>query len=132
MSPVQAYSVLIADDESGSREGIDEYLRRSGFRTFVADDGTGALEIARREVIHLGIFDVQMPTLGGFDVARTIRDEGKSLPVIFISADGSVEMRTRALGMGGFEFVAKPIELDLFRVAVEAALVRFYGNPGRR
>jgi len=120
------FAALVADDESGYREGIEEFLRRRGFRTVAAEDGATALRIVRREVIHLSVLDVHMPSLGGLEVLRTLRREGWVVPVILMSGDPSPDLERRTIEAGGFTFVRKPIEFDSFRGAIQRLLDTFY------
>lgn len=120
------FSVLVADDESGYREGIEEYLRRRGYRTLVAEDGAQALRIVRREVVHLSVLDVHMPTLGGLEVLRVLRREGWIVPVILMSGDASPDLERRAIEAGGYHLVRKPIVFDDFRRRIEQLFDAFY------
>ena len=67
-------SLLITDDDRDFRETLSEVFDRRGFRTLLASDGEQALDIARRETVHLLLTDMHMPRLTGLETIRRIRD----------------------------------------------------------
>ena len=77
--------VLVADDDPDIRQLVRLRLERSGYDVVSAEDGVAALELARDRSPDLAILDVSMPHMNGLDVARTLRQENATLPVILLT-----------------------------------------------
>lgn len=78
-------NILVAEDEENIRELIREHLKSENYNVYCASNGKEALEIMRRTKIDLGLFDVIMPYLDGFNLLRKVR-ETSNMPVIFLTA----------------------------------------------
>ncbi|MDK1031601.1 MAG: response regulator [Planctomycetia bacterium] len=82
----KTYSILIADDDDAWRETLGEVLDNEGFRTHLASCGEEAIEIVRRESLHLAMLDLHMPRLDGMATLRAIRKINRPLPCILVTA----------------------------------------------
>jgi DNA-binding response OmpR family regulator len=102
-----AIRVLIAEDEASIRELLGHHLERDGFRCQYAADGQSALRGARggAEVV---ILDVGLPGVDGFEVLRILRREGKTVPVVMLTARAEEIDRIIGLESGADDYVAKP------------------------
>jgi CheY-like chemotaxis protein len=125
---VSRYSVLIADDDRGHREAIADALRDRGLRAHAAESGDRAIDIVRRQVIHVGILDIHMPGLTGIETCRRLREITATLPLILMSAEAS--MRLDALSAGASSFLAKPLSLRQLLGAVADLLKTHYDVTG--
>lgn len=126
-SKQQPLRILLAEDNADLRSALKELLRREGFVVFEAATGLAALEIIRRERVTFSIMDVDMPGLTGFEVLKIVRTQlGGALPCIFMSGDGSRERQMKALEVGAFSLLEKPIVPDLLRFWLAA-----HGRPLR-
>src|SRR5882672_6103227 len=111
--------ILVADDERSIRLTLETGLTLNGFRVTCARTGREAVEAARSLRFDAVISDVLMPDGDGLDVVRELRTVSPGVPIILITAQGSVELAVRAVSEGASDFIAKP-----FEIASLAALVR--------
>ena len=111
--------ILVADDERSIRLTLETGLTLNGFRVTCARTGREAVEAAKASHFDAVISDVLMPDGDGLDVVRDLRTVSPGVPIILITAQGSVELAVRAVSEGASDFIAKP-----FEIAALAALVR--------
>ena len=121
-SPVAANDVLIVDDEEDIRELLELSLLRMG----LGADSAGSIAEARPLIengrYRLCLTDMRLPDGDGLDLVEYIQRNRPNLPVAVITAYGSIETAIRALKLGAFDFVTKPIELQTLRGLVQNAL----------
>jgi two-component system alkaline phosphatase synthesis response regulator PhoP len=112
--------VLIVEDNATIADGIRMNLALEGYLVEVALTGERGLTQARRWDPHLMILDLMLPGLDGYTVLRTLREEGRELPVLILSARGAETDRLRGFRLGADDYVVKPFSLPelLARVAV--------------
>lgn len=117
-------SILIVDDEPNSLFGISEVLAEEGFYPITASNGKEALEKLQKNLIDLVITDERMPDISGMDLLSEIKKIDTNIPVIIITAFGSVSMAVEALKKGAFYFFEKPIfnNLERFFTIIRQAL----------
>jgi len=120
-------TVLIVEDDPSISLGLRINLEAEGYRVLSADDGEKGLAAARSERPDLIILDVMLPELNGFEVLRTLRREGHSMPIIILSARTGEMDKVTGLELGAEDYVAKPFSLAELLARVRAALRR--GNP---
>lgn len=104
------YNILICDDEADIRRALDIYLSSAGYRVFQAANGREALDIVRREAIHLALMDVMMPEMDGIAATRRIREERHNLPIILLTAKGESADKVQGLDVGADDYVTKPFD----------------------
>ena len=114
--------VLIVDDEPDLLELISLTLSRMGFRTRTAPDLESARRLLKGETFNLCLTDMRLPDGDGLDLVAWIQENRPALPVAVITAHGNVESAVRALKLGAFDFVSKPLDLGLLRKLVGSAL----------
>ena len=119
-----APSILVVDDEPNSLFGICQVLSDEGFQTIPANNGKEALEKLRTHAISLIITDERMPDLTGMELLLEVRKTHPHIPLILITAYGSVLMAVEALRRGAFYFFEKPIfdKLERFFIIIRQAL----------
>jgi two-component system NtrC family response regulator len=117
-------SILVVDDEPNSLFGICQVLTDEGFHTLSAENGNKALEILKTELVNCIVTDVKMPDLTGMELLSEIKKNYPQIPVILITAYGSVTMAVEALKKGAFYFFEKPIfdKLERFFIIIRQAL----------
>jgi DNA-binding NtrC family response regulator len=116
--------VLIVDDDAASRELLEVRLRALKCEVAMAGDGREALAAIRREMPALVLLDLQMPRMGGLELLRTLRRDGVDLPVIVITAHGSIESAVEAMKEGAYDFILKPFDPKHLEIVVRKALER--------
>jgi len=109
-SPPEA-RLLVVEDEPNIRELLATSLRFAGFEVHVAADGATALKQASTHHPDLVVLDVMLPDMDGFTVTRKLRESGRILPIVFVTARDSVEDKVKGLTVGGDDYVTKPFSL---------------------
>jgi two-component system OmpR family response regulator len=122
--------VLIVDDDPRISELLVTTLRFAGFATAVAVTGGDALRQLGAFEPHLVVLDVMLPDIGGFDVARRLRRDGHTLPVLFLTARDTTEDKVAGLLLGGDDYVTKPFSVAEVIARVHAALRRTRAGAG--
>jgi DNA-binding NtrC family response regulator len=113
--------VLIADDELNMRRVLEAILRREGYDVVTAANGLEALAGMNRDV-HTVITDLKMPGLDGMGLLRKLSADYPDVPVVMITAHGSVENAVEAVKLGAFDYLEKPFEQEQIRQVVSKAL----------
>ena len=113
--------VLIADDEINIRRVLEAILRRDGYDVVTAANGNEALTGMRRGV-NTVITDLKMPGLDGMGLLKRLSAEYPDVPVIMITAHGSVESAVEAVKLGAFDYVEKPFDQEQIRQIVAKAM----------
>ena len=116
-------TILIADDERNIRTTLRTTLELEGYQVVEAENGRQALEALGGGDLDLAILDLQMPVLDGLETLREIRGRNYDLPVMILTAHGSIEKAVDAVRFGAFDFIEKPFHperlLELVKRAVE-------------
>ena len=115
-------AVLIVDDEPDLAELLSLTLRRMNLRTRTAPDVVTAQRLLRGEPFDLCLTDMRLPDGNGLDLVAWIQENRSQLPVAVITAHGNVESAVRALKLGAFDFVSKPLDLGALRKLVDSAI----------
>jgi DNA-binding NtrC family response regulator len=113
--------ILVADDERSIRMMLETGLTLNGFRVTLARTGQEALAVVAREEVDAVLSDVYMPDGGGLDVVRELRAARPNIPIVLMTAQGSVEAAVEAVATGASDFIGKPFEIT----AVVALLRRY-------
>lgn len=122
-------SILITDDDRGLRETLQGVFEPRGFRTLLAADGQEALDIVRREEVHLLLLDMHMPRLTGLEVIRLVKQIRALLPCILMSADADETLVRQALSLRAFSVLTKPVTQRVVTTTVTLALRQAYNWP---
>jgi len=115
-------TILIADDEKNIRATLVRSLRLEGYATAEAENGAQALERIESGDIDLLVLDLQMPVKDGLQVLDALSRSGPRLPVVVLTAHGSIEKAVRAVRLGAFDFIEKPPAVERILLAVSNAL----------
>lgn len=118
------FKVLVIDDEPILRESLDVALTGLGHEVFTARTGEEGLDLFEKETPDLILLDHWLPGMNGDEVLRKIRERDSEIPVIVMTAQGSIEMAVSSMKMGAFDFLVKPFNLDQIEALVQKALDR--------
>jgi two-component system, NtrC family, response regulator PilR len=114
--------VLVVDDEPDLLELVGLTLSRMNLRTRTASDLNGARRLLKSERFDLCLTDMRLPDGDGLDLVAWIQEHRAAVPVAVITAHGNVESAVRALKLGAFDFVSKPLDLGVLRKLVGSAI----------
>jgi two-component system alkaline phosphatase synthesis response regulator PhoP len=116
--------LLLVEDEPGLQLALSDRLVSEGYRVETAGDGNAAIERATTEPFDVIILDVMLPGRDGFDVARTVRQQGVQTPILMLTARGQVVDRVVGLKLGADDYLTKPFETIELLARLEALLRR--------
>lgn len=122
------YNILVCDDDKEIVDAIEIYLMQEGFHVLKAYNGLEALEILKKEEVHLLILDLMMPEMDGIHAIMKIREES-SIPIIILSAKTQDNDKVLGLNLGADDYVAKPFN-PLELIARVKSQIRRYTNFG--
>ncbi len=116
--------ILVVEDELKTGNYLQQGLTEAGFVVDLARNGVDGLHQARTESYDLVILDVMLPGLDGWGVLRAMREEGRSMPVLFLTAKGQVEDRVKGLEQGADDYLVKPFAFAELLARVRTLLRR--------
>ena len=119
--------LLIIEDDDKIAEFISDGFRQSGFNVMREVDGESGLAAAEQGEFDAAVVDIMLPRLDGLEVIRRLRRKGNALPIIVLSARGSVDAKIAGLEAGGDDYLAKPFSIAELIARVQA-LVRRAGR----
>ena len=114
-------SILLADDERGTREVLAKFLRMQ-YDVTLAEDGGIALNLLERNNYDLVLTDIRMPGADGLAVLHKTLEKDPAPPCILFTAYGSIETAVDAMRKGAFDFVTKPVNFDQLEIVIARAL----------
>lgn len=117
-------TVLVVDDEESMRYFLEKTLAREGYRVVAAPDGPSALSEARSQPPDVALLDVRMPGMDGVTLMRALHATQPDLPVVLMTAFGSVQSALQAMKQGASDYVTKPFRVDAIRTTVARTLER--------
>ncbi|HMO25856.1 MAG TPA: response regulator [Tepidisphaeraceae bacterium] len=123
--------VLLADDEERWHQTARGLLEPQGVQTVSARSGREALDILRREAIHVAVLDYRMPQIGGLQVIRLLREQRSRSPVppaILLADDLNPQVMHEALGASIFSVLGKPVDLNVLLGTLARVLQRHYSG----
>ncbi|HJT22574.1 MAG TPA: sigma-54 dependent transcriptional regulator [Nitrospira sp.] len=118
--------ILIVDDDPDIAMMLEDRLQASEYHTVTAQDGVQALELVEQEAPNLMLLDLDMPRLTGLDVLKRLPKvrPSEDLPVIVMTAHGSIEAAVEAMKDGAYDFLTKPLDKDHLLLVIAKALER--------
>jgi len=114
--------ILIVDDEPSIRMVLRAHLTRSGYHVTATENGAEAIAMLRNEDYHLVVSDLKMPVIGGMELLNHCNETYPGLPVILITAHGTVDSAVEAIKKGAQDYVTKPFDSDELMPIIEKAL----------
>ena len=116
--------LLLIEDDAILRIGLQRQLQADGYRVDVAADGEDGLFQAREYPVDLAIVDLGLPKLSGLAVVQTLRADGRTLPILILTARGSWQDKVKGLEAGADDYLVKPFEYPELAARVKALLRR--------
>jgi len=105
-------SILIVDDEAGVRAALSGVLRDEGYSVDAVDSGEACLDRVVRTAYDVILLDIWLPGIDGLATLARLRERHVDVPIVMISGHGNIESAVRAIKMGAFDFVEKPLSLE--------------------
>jgi two-component system NtrC family response regulator len=115
-------AILVVDDEKNYTAVLSAVLEEDGFETFMANSGAQALEVLGREEISLVISDMKMPIMDGLTLLEKIKKRIPDMPVIIMTAHGTVDKAVEAMQKGAYTFILKPFDNERLVMYANKAL----------
>jgi DNA-binding NtrC family response regulator len=113
--------VLIVEDEENERTGLAELVSAWGYRAETAKDGAEGLEKGSSWAPSLVVTDLKMPRMGGLELLERIADDSKTIAVIVVTAQGTIDSAVQAMRMGAYDYITKPIDTGRLRTILQNA-----------
>ncbi len=120
--------VLIVEDEPSLNKIMVKKLRSSGFSVDSCFNGSDALEYISMGNYDIVLLDIMIPEPNGVEVLKIVRNDGNNVPIILITAMGSVDNRIKGLNFGADDYISKPFNFDELEARMYAVLRRQSGN----
>src|ERR1700727_1489657 len=115
-------AILIVEDEAKMRRLLELNLGDDGFTTFSAGDAETGLKLLREHAIDLIVTDLKLPGMNGLEFLQTVKRQNAALPVVVMTAFGSVETAVEAMKAGASDYVLKPFSLTEMRMVIHKEL----------
>lgn len=117
--------ILLVEDDKDIRTLTRDFLLEKGFHVVCATNGKDAIDWIQRKKIDLFILDIMLPQKDGFEIARHIRTQNKSVPIIFLSALGQIDHKLKAFDLQADDYLTKPFELRELHARITNLFRRF-------
>jgi two-component system, NtrC family, nitrogen regulation response regulator NtrX len=118
-----AKQILVVDDEERIRQSLNGILKDEGYEVVESKDGAQALKQLESDPPDLVLLDIWMPGMDGMEVLERMKGQIPNLPVIMISGHGNIELAVKAVKLGAYDFIEKPLSLEKVLLAVNNALL---------
>lgn len=115
-------TILVVDDEKNYLVVLSAFLSDEGYETLTADNARRALEIVSSTDLDLVLTDMKMPSMDGIELLRRIKEKHPDLPVVMMTAYGTVEKAVAAMQLGAFNFIQKPFQNETLKQIVNNAV----------
>ncbi len=119
---MEEYRILAVDDDESLRRIIDYNLKQRGYLSTSVESAEQALELLKKSAYNLLITDLKLPGLSGMELMQKAKAIYPDMPVICITAFGTIEKAVEAMKLGAFDYITKPFDRDDFLMTVEKAL----------
>ena len=116
--------ILIVEDEKKTGEYLTKGLTEAGFVVDLADNGLNGYHLAMTSDYDLLILDIMLPDVNGWDIVRMLRAAGKGMPILLLTALGTIEHRVKGLELGADDYLVKPFEMKELMARINAVLRR--------
>ncbi len=114
--------ILLIDDNLSTIDALSQIIREKGYTEITSESAEEALEKLHLEQVDLIITDMKLPGMSGLELLKKVKSIDETLPIIIVTAFGSVEKAVKAVKLGAFDFITKPITIDAIEIKIEKAL----------
>jgi len=120
--------ILVVDDDHFANTLVQFVLSKEGYEVETADNPRGAMQMIQKREPDLLILDVTMPYINGFEFSAKLRDEGYEIPLIFMTAQDTIEAKLQGFNIGADDYICKPYNHQELVARVQAVLRRIKKN----
>ncbi|MDP2820350.1 MAG: response regulator transcription factor [Polaromonas sp.] len=117
-------NLLIVEDDPRVADFLQRGLRAEGYRVSLASDGQQALAVARAEAFSIVLLDVMLPKMSGIEVCQQLRADRNPVPILMLTAMGTVQDRVTGLRCGADDYLIKPFAFDELLARIESLMRR--------
>ena len=121
-------TILVVDDEAAHRLMLTAHLEEAGYQVREAGDGEAAVSQVEQAHLDLVLMDLVMPRTDGMEALKRIKSSHPDLPVMMMTAYGSIDNAVKALKLGAADYITKPLDVDEVLIKIEAPAQG--GQPG--
>ena len=118
------FRILIVEDDNELRQLFRRVLEKNGYEAFEADNGQEALDVLDAQFIDLIVSDIMMPVMDGYELVRSLREAGISIPVLMITAKDAFDDMRRGFLSGTDDYMVKPVDEEELILRIAALLRR--------
>jgi len=113
------YSILIVDDEDAQRSILKGYLEKKGYKIYSASSGTEGIKFVQNNLIDIVLSDFKMPDKTGLEVLEEVKKINPEISFVILTAYGTIEDAVKAMRLGAFDYISKPVDLDELDLMIE-------------
>jgi two-component system NtrC family response regulator len=113
------YSILIVDDEDAQRSILKGYLEKKGYKIYSASSGTEGINVVQNNLIDIVLSDFKMPDKTGLEVLEAVKKINPEISFVILTAYGTIENAVKAMRLGTFDYISKPVDLDELDLMIE-------------
>lgn len=113
------YSILIIDDEEAQRNILKGYLEKKDYKIFSAPSGTDGIKVVQNNLIDIVLSDFKMPDKTGLEVLEEVKKINPEISFVILTAFGTIENAVKAMKLGAFDYISKPVDLDELDLLLE-------------
>lgn len=118
------FNVMVVEDDKNIRKLIEIKLTALGYSVITAENGAVALNKLNENHIDIMLVDAMMPVMDGFSLVKAVRGDGNNIPIIMVTARGSLADKSQGFDLGVDDYIVKPIEFDELSLRIKAVLRR--------
>lgn len=118
------FKLMVVEDDLSLNKLMTTILKKKGYDVIYFNNAVNALDYFYDNVIDLIVSDIMMPKMDGFEFAESVRKINVNIPILFVTAKGSFEDKSRGFGLGVDDYMVKPIDINELVLRVEALLKR--------
>jgi DNA-binding NtrC family response regulator len=113
------YNILVIDDEAAQRDVLTGYLKKKGYKILSAASGKEGIDITKNNPVDIILSDFKMPDLNGIEVLEQVKKINPGISFVIVTAYGTVENAVKAMRLGAFDYISKPVDLDELDLMIE-------------